>query len=65
MLSDAKYLCVRDATSGYWQTKLDEESSLLTHFNTPFGRYHFTRMHFGIHSFFGIRGVPEDHGHGI
>ena len=50
MLSDAKYFSVLDATSGYWQIKLDEESSLLTTFNTPFGRYRFTRMPFGIHS---------------
>ena len=28
----------------------DEESSLLTTFNTPFGRYRFTKMPFGIHS---------------
>ena len=42
MLSDAKYFSVFDATSGYWQIKLDEESSLLTTFNTPFGRYRFT-----------------------
>ena len=59
MLSDAKYFSVLDATSGYWQIKLDEESSLLTTFNTPFGRYRFTRMPFGIHS------AQEDHGHGI
>ena len=50
MLSDAKYFSVLDATSGYWQIKLDAESSLLTTFNTPFGRYRFTRMPFGIHS---------------
>jgi len=50
MLSDAKYFSVLDATSGYWQIKLDEESSFLTTFNTPFGRYRFTRMPFGIHS---------------
>ena len=30
--------------------QLDEESSLLTTFNTPFVRYRFTRMPFGIHS---------------
>ena len=41
---------VLDATSGYWQIKLDEESSLLTTFNTLFGRYCFTRMPFSIHS---------------
>ena len=50
MLCGAKYFSVLDATSGYWQIKLDEESSLLTTFNTPFGRYRFTRMPFGIHS---------------
>ena len=50
MLSDAKYFSVLDATSGYWQIMLDEQSSLLTTFNTPFGRYRFTRMPFGIHS---------------
>ena len=31
-----------DLTSGYWQVKLDYESSLLTTFNTSFGRYRFT-----------------------
>ena len=50
MLSDDKYFSVLDATSGYWQIKLDEESSFLTTFNTPFGRFRFTRMPFGIHS---------------
>ena len=49
MLSDAKYLRVLDATSGYWQKKLNEVSFLLTTFNGPFGRYRFTRMPFGIH----------------
>ena len=50
MLSDAKYFSVLDDTSGYWQIKLDEESSLLTTFNTPFGPYRFARIPFGIHS---------------
>ena len=35
-------------TSGYWQLKLDEESSKLCTFNTPFGRYRFLRLPFGI-----------------
>ena len=39
-----------DARSGYWQIPLDEESSKLTTFNTPFGRFRFTRMPFGIRS---------------
>ena len=37
-----------DANSGYWQIELDEESSKLCTFNTPWGRYRFTRLPFGI-----------------
>ena len=32
----------------YWHKKLDEESSYLCVFNTPFGRHKFNRMPFGI-----------------
>ena len=39
-----------DLKDGYWQVQLDEESSLLCTFNSPFGRYRFTRMPFGIKS---------------
>ena len=44
----AKVFSKLDATSGYWQLKLDEESSKLCKFNTPFGRYRFLRVPFGI-----------------
>ena len=37
-----------DAKDGYWHVKLDRESSLLTTFNTPFGRYRYLRMPFGL-----------------
>ena len=37
-----------DATSGFWQIGLDEESSKLCTFNSPFARYRFTRLPFGI-----------------
>ena len=37
-----------DLKSGYHQLPLDEESSLLTTFITPFGRYRYTRLPFGI-----------------
>ena len=37
-----------DAKNGFWQIMLDEESSLLTTFNTPWGRYRFLRMPYGI-----------------
>ena len=33
---------------GYWSIVLDEESSLLTTFNSPFGRYHFLHLPFGL-----------------
>ena len=39
-----------DLKDGYWQIQLDEESSQLCTFSTPFGRYRFTRMPFGIKS---------------
>jgi hypothetical protein len=41
---------VCDAKSGYWHVPLDHESSLLTTFNTPWGRYRYTRIPFGIKS---------------
>jgi len=34
--------------SSFWQLKLTEESSKLWIFNTPFGRYRFKRLPFGI-----------------
>ena len=43
------FSCI-DASSGYWQIPLDEESSYLTTYNTPFGRYRYLRMPFGISS---------------
>lgn len=39
-----------DMKSGYWHVPLDRPSQLLTTFNTPFGRYCFTRLPFGINS---------------
>ena len=49
-MPQAKVFSVLDATSGYWQVKLGESSSKLCTFNTPFGRYRFTRLPFGIKS---------------
>lgn len=37
-----------DACSGYWAIKLTTESSKLTTFNPPFGRYRFLRLPFGL-----------------
>ena len=39
-----------DANSGFFQIPIDEESQLLTTFITPFGRYAFRRLPFGITS---------------
>ncbi|XP_035700303.1 uncharacterized protein K02A2.6-like [Branchiostoma floridae] len=49
-LSKAKVFSVLDAKNGYWQVALDEESSVLTTFNTPSGRYKWKRLPFGIKS---------------
>ena len=37
-----------DAKDGYWHIRLDEKSSYLTTFNTPFGRYRYLRLPFGL-----------------
>ena len=47
-LSGAKSFTSLDACSGYWQLPLDDESSKLLTFNTPWGRYQFIRLPFGI-----------------
>lgn len=39
-----------DAASGFWQIPLDRETAKLTTFITPFGRYFFTHLPFGISS---------------
>lgn len=46
----AHYFSKLDARTGFWQMKLDQNSSKLTCFNTPFGRYRFLRLPFGITS---------------
>lgn len=47
-LNGSKYFSVFDAKTGFWNLKLDEESSKLTAFNTEFGVYRFLRMPYGI-----------------
>ena len=49
-MSGAKHFTKLDASNAYWQIELDEESSKLLNFNTPFGRYRYLRMPYGIHS---------------
>ncbi len=74
-LGKAKIFSVVDAKNGFWHVALDEESSYLTTFNTPFGRFRWLRMPFGISSapeefqrrqdqiiegLNGVRGVADD-----
>ena len=47
-LNGAKIFSVFDASNGFWQVELDQASSRFTSFNTPFGRYCWKRMPFGI-----------------
>ena len=49
-MPDATYFSVLDASSGYWQISLDQESAKLCTFNSPFGRYMFKRLPFGLSS---------------
>ena len=49
-LSNAKIFSKLDANSGFWQIELSKQSALLTTFITPFGRYCFNRLPFGISS---------------
>lgn len=46
--ADAKWFSKLDASSGFWQMKLNEASSRLCTFNTPEGRYRFLRLPYGI-----------------
>ena len=47
-LRDSRYFTVVDANSGYWMVELDSESTLLTTFNTPWGKYKWLRLPFGL-----------------
>lgn len=47
-VAGARFYSTLDASSGFWMCKLSEESSYLTTFNTPFGRYRFKRLPYGI-----------------
>ena len=47
-LPDAKFFSIIDPKKRYWHVPLDKPCSLLTTFNSPFGRYRFTRLPFGL-----------------
>ena len=48
-MSGAIFFSELDALSGYWQICFDKESSKLLTFNSPFGRYKFNSLLFGVH----------------
>ena len=47
-LSEAKIFSKFDLADGFWHCELEKESSRLTTFQTPFGRYCFKRLPFGL-----------------
>lgn len=47
-MAGASFFTKLDASQGFWQLKLDESSTKYCTFNTPFGRYCFLRLPFGI-----------------
>ena len=47
-LSRAKVFTKVDTRNGYWHMQLDDESSKLTTFDTPFRQYQWKRLPFGI-----------------
>ena len=47
-LAKARVFSVCDVRNGFWHIPLNERSSRLTTFSTPFGRYYWNRLPFGI-----------------
>ena len=46
-LNNVQYMSIISASSGYHNLKLDKQSSYLTTFSCPFGRYQYKRLLFG------------------
>ena len=50
IMPNARVFSVLDANHGFWQVKLAKDIRKLATFNTPFGRYSYTRLPCGIAS---------------
>lgn len=61
----AKWFSKLDASSGFWQMKLDESSSKLCAFYTPEGCYRFLRLPYGILSAHRYLSVSQNDPYGI
>ena len=48
LLHKARIFTILDARNGFWHIELDTESSYLTTFGTPWGRYRWLRLPFGV-----------------
>ncbi|PVD25369.1 hypothetical protein C0Q70_15869 [Pomacea canaliculata] len=73
-LANAKLFSKLDLTDAYWHVHLDEESSLLTTFQTPYGRYRWKlpfgtcvsselfqkRLNIALEGLHGVIGVSDD-----
>ena len=49
-LGGKRFFTILDQKDSFWQVELDEDSLHMCTFNTPFSRYRFRRMPFGISS---------------
>ena len=47
-VSGSTHFSILDARSGYWQVTLDKESSRLCTFSTPWGKFRWNRLPFGL-----------------
>lgn len=49
-LANKKFYTVLDLKDGFWHVELDDESSRICCFSTPFGCYQFNRLPFGLNT---------------
>ena len=59
-LANARVFSKVDLSNGYWHCELDEASSLLTTFVTPYGRYRWLRLPFDLEGLKGVVCVADD-----